>query len=164
MEPNRRSVSPEALHGGRLLAFAGDGDRVTLTQQAAALVYGRRPGEASYDDVLEWVVNTVADVIAEKMGPAVDGDVDGTTGYAITLRTPEGDHLPIEDLPTPERYVWQAVVEALEGDARRVHGCLEIVERGSGPGERARALIEAVCLLDRLLDLPALPGTYTVPE
>ncbi|WP_420749764.1 hypothetical protein [Rhodococcus sp. O3] len=164
MEPNRRSGSPESILGGRLLAFAGDGDIVGLSQYVTALVYGAAPGDASYDDVLEWVVTTIADVITDKIGPIIDSEVDGVTGYAVTLRTPDGIQLAIDDLPVPERHVWKAIAEVLDGDFPRAHGTLAPVEHGSEPGEQAHALIEAVSWLDRLLDLPALNGPYTVPE
>jgi len=147
-----------------LLAFAGDGDIVGLSQYVTALVYGAAPGDASYDDVLEWVVTTIADVITDKIGPIIDSEVDGVTGYAVTLRTPDGIQLAIDDLPVPERHVWKAIAEVLDGDFPRAHGTLAPVEHGSEPGEQAHALIEAVSWLDRLLDLPALNGPYTVPE
>lgn len=147
-----------------MLAFAGYGENVGLSQQVAALVYGTGPGDASYDGVLEWVVTTIAEVITDKMGPIVDGGADDVTGYALTLRTSDGNYLAIEDLPTPDRHVWKAIVEALRGDSQRVQHCLDPVEYGSGPGEQAQALIEAIGWLDRVLDLPALHGPYTVPE
>lgn len=164
MEPNRRSVRPEAVLGGRLLTFAGDGDIVGLSQQVTALVYGVTPGETSYDEVLEWVVTSIAEVITDKMGPIIDSEVDGATGDAVTLRTPDGTQLAVDDLPAPERHVWKAIVGTLEGDSRRAHTCLDAVEHGSGPGEQAHALIEAIGWLDRLLGLPALNGPYTVPD
>ncbi|WP_138997936.1 hypothetical protein [Rhodococcus zopfii] len=122
------------------------------------------PGETSYDEVLEWVVTSIAEVITDKMGPIIDSEVDGATGYAVTLRTPDRTQPVVDDLPAPERHMWKAIVETLEGDSRRAHNCLDAVEHGSGPGEQAHALIEAIGWLDRLLDLPALNGPYTVPD
>ncbi|MGV9745087.1 hypothetical protein ACWDTG_09240 [Rhodococcus zopfii] len=116
------------------------------------------PGETSYDEVLEWVVTSIAEVITDKMGPIIDSEVDGATGYAVTLRTPDRTQPVVDDLPAPERHVWKAIVETLEGDLRRAHNCLDAVEHGSGPGEQDHALIEAIGWLDRLLDLPALNG------
>ncbi len=137
MEPNRRSVRPPeaVLGGGRLLTFAGDGDIVGLSQQVTALVYGVTPGETSYDEVLEWVVTSIAEVITDKMGPIIDSEVDGATGYAVTLRTPDGTQLAVDDLPAPpERHVWKAIVGTLEGDSRRAHTCSMPSNTAADPG------------------------------
>lgn len=153
MKSNRRDADPASRLGGHLLALAGDRDRAALSDTVSSLVHGDSLSERdSYGAVLEWTVTAIAGVIADKMGPIASGTV---ADKVLMLRTPEGEHLTIEELPSPACHVWGAIADYLGGDALRGHRRLRPVVYVSDPEKRIHALTEAVDLLDYLLDLPA---------
>ncbi|MFD6856014.1 hypothetical protein ACFWCF_01500 [Rhodococcus sp. NPDC060090] len=152
MKPNRRDADPASRLGGHLLALAGEHDRAALSDTVASLVHSESlTGRNSYGAVLEWTVTATADVITDKLGPIASGS---ETDKVLTLRTPEGEHMTIEQLPSPERHVWQAIAYYLAGDALRGHRRLRPVVYVSDPEKQIHALTEAVDWLDHLLDMP----------
>jgi hypothetical protein len=152
MEPNRRDAVPASILGGELLTLAGEGDRTALSSKVVSLVRGGGLTERDdYGAVLEWVVTAIAEVIADKMGPIASGSA---ADKALTLRTPEGEYLTIDQLPSPDRHVWRAIADYLEGDILRSHRRLKPVVYVSEPNKQIHALTEAVDCLDHLLEMP----------
>ncbi|MFD6855997.1 hypothetical protein ACFWCF_01410 [Rhodococcus sp. NPDC060090] len=162
MKPNRRGADPAARLCGHLLVLAGGHDRAALADAVASSVHGNSLTERHhYGAVLEWTVTAIADVIVDKLGPIDSG---AETDKVLTLRTPEGENLTIEQLPPPERHVWRAIADNLAGDALRGHRRLRPVVHVSDAEKRTHALIEAVDWLDHLLDMPVRDEPDTLTE
>nr|WP_271212913.1 hypothetical protein [Rhodococcus wratislaviensis] len=69
--------------GGRLLALVGDRDVGTLADEVCQLT---GEGRFRFDDVLDWLVTTIADVVIARLG--VTDAVDSFVGRAAHCARP----------------------------------------------------------------------------
>ncbi|TCN54229.1 hypothetical protein EV641_105254 [Rhodococcus sp. SMB37] len=143
-------AQPEARAAGHLLAVLDERDNSTLVRAvcelAAADRYASEPGEVRYDRVLAWVVERIAEIIIEPLewGP------QEPAAYKVGFRTLDGHAVDFAEAPPAVQYVVRAVAAELD-DSDSVGAALDDAGHTS-TSLRADILLEALALLDRLLD------------
>ncbi len=144
-------AQPDARAAGHLLAVLDERDNGTLVRVVCDLAAANRYSAASdgvrYDRVLAWVVTRIAEIIIEPLewGPQEPAE------YKVGFRTLDGHAVDFADAPPAVQCVVRAVTAELADDSDSVGTALEDADHASA-SLRADILLEALALLDRLLD------------
>jgi len=141
-----------AVIGGRLVALVADRDSATLTHALSAMAFNPRPGRGhpDYEQVLTWVIESIAEVIVARLGPVPPGQ-----DFELEVRRKNGGEVGPDKLPKSRDWVLRTAQALLSenGDAGRER--LAVAGREPDPVQRATLLADSLIWLDFLLDVGA---------
>lgn len=147
---NGELAVPDSTVAGHLVALLGDRDMAGLTAELSALVRTPETGSprrSRYPGVLSWLVTAIAEVVTARLGAPDAGEV-----FVVEVRTTAGTRVSVEDLPDSGGRVVRSVESLLSGDRAGAHAELAAAAREPIPSTRAETLVEALVLLDALLN------------
>lgn len=152
MGHNEGLAQPAAHAAGHLLALLDERDTDALVRAVSHLARTQprisRQDNADYRRVLAWVITTIAEVIIEPLQWSSTGDTD----FQITFRTFDGHAVDfVAQAPLAVQCVVRAVAAELADDDATVRTVLDYADHAHS-AVRADILLEALALLDRVLD------------
>lgn len=141
-----------AVIGGRLVALVADRDSATLTHALSAMAFNPRPGRGhpDYEQVLTWVIESIAEVVVARLGPVPPGQ-----DFGLDVHRKNGGEVDPATIPKSRDWVLGTVGALLSenGDAGRER--LAVAGREPDPVQRATLLADSLIWLDFLLDVAA---------
>ncbi|MDF3312023.1 hypothetical protein P3H15_44415 [Rhodococcus sp. T2V] len=141
-----------AVIGGRLVALVADRDTATLSHALSAMAFNPHPGSGypDYEQVLEWAIQAITDVVVARLGPAPPGQE-----FALAIHRRNGDEIDPAHLPQSRDWVLRTAGMFLADDPEARRERLEAAGRHPDPVQRATLLADALIWLDFLLDADA---------
>ena len=135
---------------GHLIELFDRRDTTVLAAELSLLVHAPQSPPSRlprYGDVLAWLVAAITDVIVARMGRPDDGEA-----FTIEVRTTNGHHLRVDELPASGSRVLRAVSALLAGDHAAARAQVEAADREPSTTARAENLVEALVWINVLLD------------
>jgi hypothetical protein len=153
-----RPLGPAAV-GGHLVQLVGDRDGAALAHEVSllSLTPGSGTDRPRYEDVLAWVMESIAEVVQARLGPAPPGE-----SFVLEIRRTDGRELTSGELPASGEWVLRTAAAFLADEP--ADAAYQLAEAGDelDPVRRAETLADAVIWLDFLLDVD-LPDPPDVP-
>jgi hypothetical protein len=152
MESEAQRPVDAAVIGGRLVALVADRDSATLSHALSAMAFNPRPsyGYPDYEQVLTWVIESLAEVVVARLGPVPPGQE-----FGLDVHRKNGGEVNPATIPKSRDWVLGTVGALLSENV--VAGRERLVAAGSEPDpvQRATLLADALIWLDFLLDVDA---------
>jgi hypothetical protein len=146
----------------RLLRLAADRDVDRLSEEISLLcTRPRQPGfdkSPSYANVLEWVVQSIVEVVLARLGAVGPGEM-----FILEVRGQDGSTVDLDALPASGRWVLSIVAAFLAEYTTEGRRQLAAATAHPDPYWRAELLTDTLIWLDYVLglDLPDPPDVPT---